>query len=240
MATSAPLLAFLAGIVSLLSPCVLPLVPIVLGTAASQHRAGPAALAAGLALSFTAIGLFVATIGFSIGLDTDKFRTIAALLLIGFASVLAFPTLQTRLTDLLAPLTGGARKSLDTHIGTGLSGQFTLGLLLGAVWAPCVGPTLGAASVLAAQGQNLGMVFAVMAAFGLGAALPLLVLGWLSREALQRWRGRMMTSSLTLKRVMALVLAGIGVLILIGADKTLETWLVAISPEWLTTLTTRF
>ncbi len=61
-------LAFLAGILSTLSPCVLPLVPLLLGTAASEHRFGPVALAVGLALSFTAIGIFVATVGFAIGL----------------------------------------------------------------------------------------------------------------------------------------------------------------------------
>ena len=66
-------LAFLAGVLTVLSPCVLPLLPIVLGAAASQHRLGPLALAGGLALSFTAIGLFVATIGFAAGLDTGFF-----------------------------------------------------------------------------------------------------------------------------------------------------------------------
>ena len=71
-------LAFLAGILSVLSPCVLPLLPLVLGAAASEHRLGPAALAAGLALSFVAIGLFVATVGFAVGLDGDVFRTVAA------------------------------------------------------------------------------------------------------------------------------------------------------------------
>ena len=80
-------LALLAGVLSVLSPCVLPLLPIVLGTAASQHRLGPAALAAGLALSFTAIGLFVATIGFAAGLDTGVFRTVSAVLLIAGAAL---------------------------------------------------------------------------------------------------------------------------------------------------------
>src|SRR5260370_520125 len=56
-------LAFLAGVLSILSPCVLPIVPLVLGAAAAENRYAPAALAAGLALSFVAIGLFVATLG---------------------------------------------------------------------------------------------------------------------------------------------------------------------------------
>jgi cytochrome c-type biogenesis protein len=76
-------LALLAGMLSVLSPCVLPLLPIVMGTAASEHRLGPIALAVGLATSFVAIGLFVATIGFSLGLDTGVFRAVSAILLIG-------------------------------------------------------------------------------------------------------------------------------------------------------------
>jgi cytochrome c-type biogenesis protein len=74
----------------------------------------------------------------------------------------------------------------------GLSGQFALGVLLGVVWSPCVGPTLGAASVLAAQGKNLGSAAATMIAFGIGAAAPLIVLGLLSREALMRWRDHLL------------------------------------------------
>src|SRR5260370_37022295 len=74
-------LALVAGLFSILSPCVLPLVPILLGTAVAEHKLGPAALAAGLALSFTAIGMFVATIGYSIGLDGEIFPSVAAVLL---------------------------------------------------------------------------------------------------------------------------------------------------------------
>jgi cytochrome c-type biogenesis protein len=69
-------LAFLAGLVSILSPCVLPVLPIVLGAAASEHRSGPLALVMGVALSFVAIGLFVATVGYAIGLDGERFRTV--------------------------------------------------------------------------------------------------------------------------------------------------------------------
>src|SRR6516162_8434964 len=89
-------LAFLAGCLSVLSPCVLPLVPIVLGSAASEHRLGSVALAAGLALSFTTIGLFVATIGFAIGLDQDVLRTFGAVLLIALGFVLVLPNLQAQ------------------------------------------------------------------------------------------------------------------------------------------------
>ncbi len=97
-------LALLAGVLSVLSPCVLPLVPIVLGTAASEHRLGPVALAGGLALSFTVVGLFVATIGFAVGLDAGLFRTAAALLLVGIGGVLMLPSLQARLAGAAGPV----------------------------------------------------------------------------------------------------------------------------------------
>ena len=96
-------LAFLAGLLSVLSPCVLPLLPLVLGTAASEHRLGPAALAAGLALSFVTIGLFVATIGFAVGLDTALFRTVAAVLLVGLGGVLLVPAAQERFATAAGP-----------------------------------------------------------------------------------------------------------------------------------------
>lgn len=184
MATGSILFALLAGILSTLSPCVLPLLPLVLGAAVSEHRFGPAAPAAGLALSFVAIGLFVATIGFSIGLDTGIFRSIAALLLLAVGLVLLVPKLQAQLAVAGGPVSGWADRRFSGFSASGLKGQFAVGLLLGAVWSPCVGPTLGAASVLAAQGKDLGQVAIVMIAFGIGATLPLLLLGLLSREVM--------------------------------------------------------
>lgn len=81
-------LGLVAGVLSLLSPCVLPMVPIVIMTAASAHRYGALALSAGLILSFTAVGLSVATIGFAIGLDTESFRGVAATMLVVFGLLL--------------------------------------------------------------------------------------------------------------------------------------------------------
>jgi cytochrome c biogenesis protein CcdA len=233
-------LAFLAGALSVLSPCVLPLVPVVLGTAASEHRLGPLALAAALALSFTAIGLFVATIGFAAGLDTDLFRTASAVLLIAVGVLLLVPRLQEQFATAAGPVSQWAGGYLDNFAATGLAGQFGLGVLLGAVWSPCVGPTLGAASLLAAKGEDLGQVALTMFVFGIGAALPLMLLGFISREAMQRWRGRLLDAGKGGKTLLGVLLLAIGLLIATGLDKRLEAALVDASPDWLTNLTTRF
>jgi cytochrome c-type biogenesis protein len=233
-------LSFVAGVLSVLSPCVLPLVPIVLGAAAAKQKWGPVALAAGLSLSFVAIGLFVATIGFSIGLDADVFRYVAAVLILAVGVVLMVPRLQSAFAVAGAPLANWAHGHLDDANSGSVAGQFAIGLLLGAVWSPCVGPTLGAASLLAAQGRDLGEVALTMLVFGLGAAVPLLLLGIASREVMMRWRARLATAGPGLKMGFGAILVAVGLLALTGLDKRLETALVDASPQWLTDLTTRF
>lgn len=233
-------LAALSGALSVLSPCVLPLLPIVLGTAAAEHRWAPAALAIGIALSFTVLGLFVSAVGFTVGLDTELFRIVGAILLLAVGIVLVTEPLQVRLAAAGSPIGNMIEERFSQVPTQGVGGQFMLGLLLGAVWAPCVGPTLGAASVLAAQGQDLGQVALTMVVFGIGAALPLLIMGLASREALIRWRGRLLGTGSGGKTLLGLLLAVIAVLILTGLDKRIEAALVEASPAWLTHLTTRF
>jgi cytochrome c biogenesis protein CcdA len=233
-------LAFMAGILSILSPCVLPILPVVLGAAASDHKLAPATLAAGLAISFVIIGLFIATIGYSVGLSNDALRYIAAVLLIAVGGVLALPTLQARLAVASGPIAGWTDWRFGYTRRKGLLGQFCIGILLGAVWSPCVGPTLGAASLLAAQGRDLPRVTITMFAFGVGAAIPLLALGLFSRDAMLRWRQRMLLAGQNMKTVLGLGLVFVGALVLAGLDKSVESVLVSASPLWLTNLTTRF
>ncbi len=233
-------LAFVAGVLSILSPCVLPLLPLVFAGAAAEHRLGPLALAGGLALSFTVIGLFVATVGFAIGLDSDFFRLVAAILFIVVGAVLLVPGLQTRLATAAGPVSNWTEQRFGGLATAGLGGQFALGLLLGAVWIPCVGPTLGAASLLASQGRDLGAVTLAMLAFGLGAALPLALIGTLSRAAILAWRDRLAGAGKGIKLALGAILIVVGAAILAGYDHRIETALVDASPAWLTELTTRY
>ena len=233
-------LAFWAGLLSILSPCVLPLTPVALGAAIAEHRLGPIALAAGLASSFTAIGLFVATIGYSIGLDGDVFRMVGAAMLAGFGVILMLPNLQTQLAAAAGPLGNWSQQRFGGRPATGLRGQFGVGLLLGGVWGPCVGPTLGAATMLAAEGRDLGSVALTMLVFGLGSALPFLLLGTLTREALMRWRTRLMSAGKGGKMLLGGVLTAAGLLVLLGFDKKFETWLMQLMPPFLVDLSGKY
>jgi cytochrome c biogenesis protein CcdA len=233
-------LALVAGVLSILSPCILPLAPLVLGAAVSEHRYGPAALAAGLALSFTSIGMFVATVGHAVGLEGEAFRDVAAVLLVAAGAALVMPAWQAQIALAAGPIGNWSTRKFGDGHAPGLRGQFGVGVLLGAVWSPCVGPTLGAASVLAAQGQDLVHVALTMFAFGIGSAMPLLLLGMLSRASLMRWRGRMLSFGRGGKAALGAVLAVSGLLILFGFDRALEAQLVRILPPFMADWAGRF
>lgn len=232
--------AFLAGVLTILSPCILPILPIVVGAASSEHRLGPVALALGLATGFAALGLFIATIGFSLGLDPAIFRSTSAILLLSFGLILLIPAAQRHMQAMLAPVGTWASNRTSGVRGGGFAGQYGLGLLLGAVWSPCVGPTLGAATLLASQGEALGEAGLVMLLFGIGISIPLLAIGLTGRQVMARLRGGLGKAAGYGKLLLGLGMVIAAVLVLTGWDKVAEIWFLDHGPAWATTWSTRF
>ncbi|MEZ5786787.1 MAG: cytochrome c biogenesis CcdA family protein [Xanthobacteraceae bacterium] len=232
-------LGYLAGALSTLSPCVLPLLPIVLFGSLDRHPWGPVALAAGLAVSFAVTGTVLASIGFGIGVDPGLLRSGVALLLVVAGVILLAPPLQARLAYAAAPIASGAQSFVDRLQPSGLTGQVLLGAALGVVWSPCSGPTLGAAVGLAAQSGTMARAALVMAVFGLGAATPILALAYGSRHAIFARRERLAFISRIGKPLMGGALIVVGASVLSGLDKAIETALTAAMPGWLVALTTR-
>ena len=235
-----PLLGFAAGALTILSPCVLPLVPIVLAGARRSGRWGAVALSGGLVLSFTAIGFALAAAGSVAGLDGDAIRALGAATLVLAGLVLLIPQAQMVLARFAAPLANWASARQSQIAARGLWGQFAIGVLLGLVWSPCVGPTLGAATVLAAQGQDLVAVALTMLAFGLGIASVLLLISLAAQSVFLRWRGGLITAGSGGKRLLGIILVLVGVAVLTGLDRLAEGAFVSITPDWLNDLTTRF
>lgn len=233
-------LGFVAGALSTLSPCVLPLVPVLLASAVNAHRWGALALGAGLAVSFTLVGVFLVTVGVSLGLDPETFRLVGAVILAIFGTILLLPPLQDGFARAASALGNSGNQLLARVTLDGFAGQFLVGLLLGVVWSPCVGPTLGAATTLASQGRNLWQIALLMLIFGLGAAMPLVLLGSLSRAAMMKMRGRLLSAGKYGKQLLGIVFLALGMLIATRTDKSLEAWILDRAPDWLTALTTRF
>lgn len=232
-------LSYAAGALSTLSPCVLPLLPIILFGVLDRHAWGPVALAAGLSASFAAIGITVASFGFSIGLDPAILRIGVAILMLSMGIVLLVPIFQSKIAAIATPVASGGQTLLTRLQPRGIGGQFVLGTLLGAIWSPCTGPTLGVAVGLAVQGDSLGKATAIMLTFGLGAATPILALAYGSRQAIFTRRDRLAQMSYFVKPLMGTAFVAIGALVLTGLDKIVEASLTRAMPDWLVTVTTR-
>ncbi len=234
-----PALGFAAGALTILSPCVLPLVPVVMASAGRSSRWGPLALAGGLIASFTLVGFAVATLGAAAGFDGEGIRAVGSVLLVLAGLVLLLPGLQERFATLATPLVAWGNQRQQGLERYGLAGQAMIGALLGAVWSPCVGPTLGAATALAAQGESLGQVALVMAFFGAGIATVLLFIAFATRNVLARRRGALLAGGQRGKRILGAILLIVGLVILTGLDRIVEGVLVRLSPDWLIDWSTR-
>lgn len=230
----------LAGILTTLSPCVLPILPVLLGSATTAHPRAPLVLALGLAVSYAIIGTGIAWMGASLGINTAYFRYGGAIILGLFGVILLSGGLQQRFANATSGIGNAGNTLLNKISPEGLKGQFLTGLVLGVIWSPCVGPTLGGAIMLASQGSHLPQVALVMGIFGIGAALPVVALAYVSRSFFLHIRGKLMHAGKTGKLILGGIMIAIAIFILTGADKTVEVWLLNIIPDWMTSLTTRF
>ncbi len=232
--TAVPL-ALLAGVVGVLSPCVWPLVPVVMSSAAISGRSGPVWLAGGMSLSFAVAGTALTFFLVQAGIDPELFRYVAAVLLIGAAVFVLVRAVKDRVSRVLSVALArlGLASAGQGNPGSVSSmGQFGMGALLGVVWLPCVGPTLGAAIALASMGQSMPMAFLVMLAYGIGTAGILLGAGLASESALRKWRGSGLKGGVWGTRVLGGTLLVVGVAVLLGLDKWVETQAVNLLPGW--------
>jgi cytochrome c-type biogenesis protein len=234
------LLALLAGIVTILNPCVLPILPILVATATSEDRFGPLAFALGLIFSFATFGILILSVGFSIGLSQETLRTAAAVLLIAAGLILLVPRAQVAFAVLAGPVASRGAAWAERASGRGLHGQALLGVLMGIVWTPCVGPTLGVAIAAASQRENLPSAFLTFAVFGIGVAVSMLVLVYAVRGLLATRRDALRSAARWSRFVFGGALLLVGVAILTGLDKVAEAASLEIMPGWLLDLTTRF
>lgn len=223
-------LAFLAGVLGIMSPCVWPLVPVVMSSTATGGWFGSVGLALGLSAAFAIAGTLLTFVLLNLGLDPVLFRHIAAVLLIAVGLTLLVPPLAEWLTVKLSGLT--SRVDTSTARGSGFAGQFLVGSLLGLVWLPCVGPTLGAAIALASMGQDMGLAFSVMFTFGLGTGSVLLIAGLASGALLSRLRPGILQGAGRGKQFLGGMLLVLGVMVLAGVDKLLESWALQLLPGW--------
>ena len=207
--------AFVAGVITSLSPCVLPVLPIILaGSASSTNRRRPYAIVAGLIVSFTVFTLTGGALLSALGLPEDLLRDLAIVAML----VMAASLLSSRVAWILErPLLFLTRRRPSTD-GSGL----LLGLSLGLVFVPCAGPVLAAVTVLAASGEIGFRIILVTAAYAIGAAIPMLAIA-IGGQRLTTGVGFLRTHAQLTRQVAGVVL-GVGALaIAVGADQRITT-----------------
>lgn len=225
--------AYGAGLLTLINPCVLPILPIVLATSLNASRHGPLAVAAGLSLSFVVLGLGVTVLGYSLGITQDTIANAGAVVMVAFGLVMLVPQFSERFATATAGLSARADAGIDDLNTGGLGGQFVGGILLGAVWSPCIGPTLGGAISLASQGKSIGNSALIMVFFALGVSTIIVALGYGARSIIMRRQAWMRAVAAKSRPIMGLVFVAVGLGILFKLHHIAEAWAVQNLPAWL-------
>ncbi|MBR8836913.1 MAG: cytochrome c biogenesis protein CcdA [Stigonema ocellatum SAG 48.90 = DSM 106950] len=217
-------LALLAGVVTVLSPCVLPILPVIVGRSLQSHTYGPVAMVAGLISGFAVFGsLLGVTAGWLTGLaNILRYGAIALLLFLGLLAI--FPNWSYRLFSYL-PIHKWTREP----VRVGLLGEFWLGTQLGLLWTPCAGPVLGSILVLAAVKHQVAGAFGLLVAYGVGAGLPLLAIAYGGRK-LSRRLLNLRSHSRIIQRVSGVMLVATAIAILLGWDVQVQLWLAPLFP----------
>ncbi|MBL4811617.1 MAG: cytochrome c biogenesis protein CcdA [Rhodobacteraceae bacterium] len=234
------ILAYLAGLLTLINPCVLPVLPIVLAGALQTSRLGPVALAAGMSVSFVVLGFGLAVFGAALGLTPEFVAKISAVVMIIFGIVLLVPRFSQRFEAATAGISARADAGIDRTERSTLRGQFLGGLLLGAVWVPCIGPTLGGAIALASTGQSLGWAGAIMISFAAGVSTIILGLGYGAQSAIRARQGWLRGLAARAKPLMGIIFILVGIALFFDLQRYAEGWLIGVLPYWLQDLSVRF
>lgn len=222
-------LSVAAGGLTTLSPCVFPLLPLVLGGAVQGNRFAPVAMGVGMMASFAAIGMLLGALGPALGIDGDTVRTAGAAMLIAFALVMLVPALGERFSQWMLPIASAANAASTRLDGRSLLSAAALGAVLGLVWSPCSGPLLGSALTLVASEGGVLRGGVVLALFGLGAAIPLVAVAYASRSGFAQVRDWVLARIARVRLGFAVLLGAMGVAILTGGDK----WVEARVLQWL-------
>jgi cytochrome c biogenesis protein CcdA len=179
------------------------------------------------------LGLAVNAVGLALGITPELIADIGAAVMIAFGLVLLVPQLSERFATATAGVSAGADARLDQMDTSGYRGQFLTGLLLGAVWVPCIGPTLGIAISLASQGESLARAGLIMTFFALGVSTIILALGYGARSVIQKRQAWMRAMATKARPIMGAVFLVVGVGLLLRVHHYLEFLAIQYLPAWL-------
>jgi cytochrome c biogenesis protein CcdA/thiol-disulfide isomerase/thioredoxin len=223
------LFAFAAGVVTVLAPCILPVLPIVLSGGAVQGRRRPWGIILGVVLSFSVFTLALSWAVQQLGLSPNFSRNFGITVLAALGLLFLIPDAMTRFESWMSARFSRSGQPTQRH---GFGGGFLLGLSLGAVWTPCAGPVL-AGVVAAAQTQQIdGRLVGITVAYAIGAALPMGLIAALGQRivARVRWLSQRLNR---VQQIFGLVLILVSLLMASNVDRRIQAWIIERTPNWL-------
>lgn len=228
------LFAFVAGFATILSPCILPILPIILSSSVdSSGKKRPLGIVAGFIGSFTFFTLFLSTIVSKTGLNPNILRLISVAILATFGFSLLIPKLQLIFEQLFARLT---RVTPDTQQLHGFAGGLLIGLSLGLLWTPCVGPILASVISLALTGQVTSVALLITITYALGTAIPMLVI-LLTGNAIFSKLPTLLPKLSKIQQLFGLIMILTSIAILFNFDRRFQTYIITHFPNYGTGLT---
>jgi cytochrome c-type biogenesis protein len=218
-------LALLAGIVTIVTPCTLPVLPILLGSSLGQtSRARPALIAAGFVVSFSSVALLLGGLTRIFAFDPNVLRMTAAVLLLGFGLLMIFPAPFERLSSHLGGFSGGVATPDRSNLG-----GFVLGTTLGLIWTPCAGPVLGSILTIVATSRDITRASILLVAYAIGAAIPMLAIAY-GGQAVTRHVRSVARISPRLRLGFGVVVIGFAVASYFQYDTLIVAWLIGFYP----------
>ncbi|HKZ35943.1 MAG TPA: cytochrome c biogenesis CcdA family protein, partial [Patescibacteria group bacterium] len=221
------LFAFLGGIVTILSPCILPILPIVLGSGTTGGKSKPLGIIAGFILSFTFFTLFLSSLVRLTNLSADFLRTLAAAVILSFGLILVIPRLNAWWDSFSSRLANKAQ--VKTQTKNGFWSGLVIGISLGLIWTPCVGPILAAMISLAITGSVSASAIPVVLAYAVGTAIPLFLILVGLKKIIPTWPW--------LQKAFGVLMIVTALAIYLNLDRQFQTWVLDRFPNYGTNLT---
>lgn len=230
--------SFFAGMLTIFSPCILPIVPFVVRSSLQRSKWGPFLLALGVAFSFSITTYIIAKSGQLLGLNPDGLKTLSGIFLLIASILFISPAIVNKISILLSPITNklqglgnktGEKKNMVFM-------EFVNGLLLGPIWAPCSGPTLAIIiGIIINTPEELSSII-LLGIFSIGAILPILFISYGAKSLVKKMQNKVLANSDTVKKTLGIFCAIMSILILTGLDKKVEIIMLHLIPEFITNL----
>lgn len=223
------LFAFIGGIVTILSPCILPILPVVLSGSVGGGKQKPLGIVTGFVGSFTFFTLFLSTIVQATGLSADALRNVSVIIILFFGISLLIPKVQVWIEQAFSKLANKIPKAKAS--GSGFVDGLLVGLSLGLIWTPCVGPILASVISLALTGSVNGAAAIITFAYALGTAIPMLAITYGGRQLLNKvpW---LLQNTANIQKIFGVLMIITAIAIFFNVDRQFQTYILEVFPEY--------